>query len=649
MEQTEIKPSAETGVPVKKPTHLFWVKFTAVVVLTALFAVALLSGTGAAYTMIEQEQNHLMNAAESSLLNRELQHWNLESYRLFTAEQRDYAGGAYYDGLSAMLEPANTNYRYTIKGSDGMVIKSSLREGESLLPAAATQFQSTYAFIAPQDEAIEITGYVASALTADDSLRTVYRNADWLFSNQQPLLIVAIVASVLGLLLFIFLMCASGRHSDSVLPRRTWFDKLPFDLLAVVFGLVSYFFCWAVATYANALYVPNATVLTVAVLIACIIGLMLLALCMSAGARIKTHTFWRSCAVGWCILGVWKFIKWVCRGIRTIFSNLPVLWKTILCFVAAGLFLMITFSAARYNPFPALLFAAAAIGLFVLACYTALEWKRLQDGARALAEGHMEQQVDTEKLHLGFKEHGENLNSISRGMSRAVEERMKSERMKTDLITNVSHDLKTPLTSIVSYVDLLKKEALENETAKGYVEVLDRQAAKLKKLTEDLVEASRASSGAINVNLMPTNAVEILNQSLAEYAEKLAAANVSPVVTAPEEPLQIMADGRLLWRVFDNLLNNVVKYAMPGTRVYCTAVRNGNLVTISVKNVSRAALNISPEELTERFVRGDSARTSEGSGLGLSIAKSLTELQKGQFRLFIDGDLFRAELQFLVA
>ena len=256
--------------------------------------------------------------------------------------------------------------------------------------------------------------------------------------------------------------------------------------------------------------------------------------------------------------------------------------------------------------------------------------KRLAEGGERLAEGDMEHPVDTTHMYRDLKEHGEHLNSIQTGMAKAVAESVKSERFKTELITNVSHDLKTPLTSIVNYVELLKKEELHNETAAGYVAVLDRQAQRLKKLTEDVVEASKASSGAINVRLAQLDAAELIRQCAAEYGERFAAAQLTPVLRLPDGPLLVRADGRLLWRVFDNLLGNAVKYAMPGTRVYFDAEAQHNEALLSVRNISREPLEKSGDELMERFVRGDASRRAEGSGLGLSIAQSLTELQGEQ-------------------
>lgn len=272
--------------------------------------------------------------------------------------------------------------------------------------------------------------------------------------------------------------------------------------------------------------------------------------------------------------------------------------------------------------------------------------KALQTAAQKLAAGDLTYTVDTEKMYPVLKEHGDNLNAVSVGMSRAVNERMKSERFKTELITNVSHDLKTPLTSIVSYVDLLKKEPTESEAAREYIEVLDRQSQKLKKLTTDLVDASKASSGALPVNLEKIDLSELLRQSAGEYTEKFAAANITPVLNAPEGETYVTADGRLLWRVLDNLLGNAVKYAQSGTRLYLELTPGETETVLTLKNISREPLNIPAEELMERFVRGDGSRHTDGSGLGLSIANSLMELMGGKLTLTLDGDLFKAALVF---
>ena len=270
----------------------------------------------------------------------------------------------------------------------------------------------------------------------------------------------------------------------------------------------------------------------------------------------------------------------------------------------------------------------------------------LFEGSKELAEGNLDATVDTTYLKGALREHGEHLNQISQGMSNAIEHQMKSERMKTELITNVSHDIKTPLTSIINYVDLIQKEAPDAQPFTDYVEVLGRQSQRLKKLIEDLVEASKAATGNLEVNLEPCDVGVLLDQMIGEYAEKLEQAQLEAVLDCPQEPLHILADGRRIWRVFDNLLNNICKYSMPGTRVYVTVREESTMVVILFRNISRSQLNISSDELMERFVRGDSSRNTEGSGLGLSIAQSLTELQGGKLQLEIEGDLFKVMLRF---
>ena len=272
--------------------------------------------------------------------------------------------------------------------------------------------------------------------------------------------------------------------------------------------------------------------------------------------------------------------------------------------------------------------------------------KRLQAGGKKLAEGELDYRVDTRRMYWDFKKHGENLNSISEGMTKAVDEKMKSERFKTELITNVSHDIKTPLTSIINYVDLIKKEETENKTMAEYIDVLDRQSKRLKKLIEDLVEASKASTGNMQVDMQVTSVGVVLTQAAGEYEDRMNDKQLELILNQPQEDIYIMADGRLLWRVFDNLLSNICKYAQSGTRVYLNLDNIGGKAVITFRNISAYPLNMTSEELMERFTRGDSSRHTEGSGLGLSIAKSLTELQRGDMDIYTDGDLFKVVLMF---
>ncbi len=310
--------------------------------------------------------------------------------------------------------------------------------------------------------------------------------------------------------------------------------------------------------------------------------------------------------------------------------------------------IVLTFLIGGEFRYGLVLLILGAFDLVLLPCFIrwVIEARRIQKASGALAAGDLTYKLNTAHLHMTWKTLGEDLNSIGDGMLLAVDERMRSERLKTELITNVSHDLKTPLTSIINYIDLLKNDDLPEDVRKEYIHILERQSGKLKKLTEDVVEASKAASGAVTVNADLFDVGELLEQSVGEYSERLQEAGVEPVIHTPEEMCRIWADARLLGRVLDNFITNIIKYAQPGTRAYFDLIVGPEETIIEVKNTSREPLDIPVEELMERFVRGDSSRSSEGSGLGLSIARSLTELMGGQMRLVLDGDLFKAEVRF---
>lgn len=389
------------------------------------------------------------------------------------------------------------------------------------------------------------------------------------------------------------------------------------------------------------LYNPLWVCMMPVTLMALWIGFVVLLTLCTISARLRAGKWWRNSII-------YIVCRFVYRAVRGFVRALPIAWKGILVYAVVvlvnALGMILAFGAGSFFVFLLTLVLDAAGLYFVIRIMRQL--KALQTAAQKLAAGDLTYTVDTEKMYPVLKEHGDDLNAVSVGMSRAVNERMKSERFKTELITNVSHDLKTPLTSIVSYVDLLKKEPIESEQAQEYIEVLDRQSQKLKKLTTDLVDASKASSGALPVNLEKIDLGELLRQSAGEYTEKFAAASITPVLNVPEGETYVTADGRLLWRVLDNLLGNAVKYAQSGTRLYLELTPGETETVLTLKNISREPLNIPAEELMERFVRGDGSRHTDGSGLGLSIANSLMELMGGKLTLTLDGDLFKAALVF---
>ena len=289
-----------------------------------------------------------------------------------------------------------------------------------------------------------------------------------------------------------------------------------------------------------------------------------------------------------------------------------------------------------------LIYLFLQLALLVFVAWWTLHYVRLREGTKTIAKGDLEYQIDTRRMPHDLRLQAEDLNNISAGLSSAVDEKMKSERFKAELITNESHDLKTPLTSIINYVNLLKSTEQTDPKAVEYIEVLDRKSQRLKKLTEDLVEASKASTGVLAVTREKIGMSQLIDQALGEWKEKLTDRRLTLVTALPEGEAWVYADGRHLWRVIDNLLSNCAKYAMEGTRVYLDLERGKGQVVLSVKNISRDPLNVPADRLMERFVRGEESRSTEGSGLGLSIARSLTELQGGTFSLAVDGDLFKA-------
>lgn len=470
---------------------------------------------------------------------------------------------------------------------------------------------------------------------------------------------VGILFIALILACFIFLFCAAGHRKGETEPRLNPVDRIPLDLYAaaVVMACVGIFAFWTNRFfYGDAMHIVRVynysigiqLVLLALTLVGVFFGLVL-ALLLSFATRVKCGKWWRNTIIYRVLRLIWRVVKAIWHWFGRVGRMIPIVWRTALImlglYILLFLIVILTLSGRPFWLFSLILFLAV---IYAAAIFGAWQMKSLKKAGQQLAEGKFNEKIDTTHMYWEFKSHAENLNSIGDGLSKEVAQRMKSERLKTELITNVSHDIKTPLTSIINYVDLLQKAKTEEERSE-YLAVLDRQSHRLKKLTEDLVEASKASTGNMSVNLAPTNTQEIINQSYGEYSAKLEAGRLNTVINIPEPVPVIMADGRLLWRVIDNLFNNVVKYALPETRVYVDVHVEGSEAFISMKNISRAALNISADELMERFVRGDASRTTEGSGLGLNIARSLTELQHGKFSINTDGDLFKAEIRLPLA
>lgn len=462
---------------------------------------------------------------------------------------------------------------------------------------------------------------------------------EFAYKNRNSMMVYGFIAGITALACFVFLLCSAAHRSgteDCVLLRQ---DKMPYDLYLPSAILLGTGLC-AMLVECVAYELNTVKAVAAALIMACLAGVFM-ALCMTTAARIKTGTLFKNTLI-------YRLCTGVGIGASSMLSSISGAWRFSLAF--AGYLLINALLSYRFFTRGGFLTFLLLIAVNGSALYLLLnmikQMRTLSAAGQAMANGDLSYCVDTSGMKREFREHGENLNSIGRGMAIAVNERMKSERFKTELITNVSHDLKTPLTSIVTYIDLLQKEDIQDEKAKEYIDTIARQSKKLKKLTEDLIDASKASSGALNVNMERVNISELLRQSSAEYGERMEAVNITPVVNMPEEDIYVRADGRLLWRVVENLLQNICKHGMPGTRAYLEARTENGRAVVSFKNISQQQLNIPVEELLERFVQGDESRSKGGSGLGLNIAESLTELMKGKLKLSLDGDLFKVELWF---
>lgn len=488
--------------------------------------------------------------------------------------------------------------------------------------------------------------------------------------------------------LTVYLCCAAGRKPGREEVQAAGFNCIPLDIYLAGGGLIIFGLFMVIVQFNDAagLFTQNIQTLCAGMLMAgYVMSLIFVGFCFACAAQFKTPGgYWWRNSVCWrcmnllvkCVKGcfsgcgwllrklpkavavfwdfllmlltplrwLWKQIKKTCakigKSVNRVYSMMPLTWQWLL---TGFIMVMLLFAAlaGRSNLMVVLsLCACVAVVLYGAYCFGIL-----LESAKRMGKGDLDTKVDDKYLTGAFKSFAGDLNDLAGVAVVAAQKQLKSERMKTELITNVSHDIKTPLTSIINYVDLLQKPHTPEEE-KTYLEVLNRQSQRLKKLIEDLMEMSKASTGNLTADITKLDAVESVNQALGEFADKLEKAQLTPVFRHPEESVAMMADGRLAWRVLSNLLSNTVKYALPGTRVYIDVMAVEGKVIISLKNISRDELNVDADELMERFVRGDDSRNTEGSGLGLNIAKTLMDLQKGQLQLLVDGDLFKVTLIF---
>ena len=466
------------------------------------------------------------------------------------------------------------------------------------------------------------------------------------------LVLAGMICGLLALGLLIWLTMLSGRKPDREEVCLIWFDRWVNEIA----GFIALIACSAVILVSAAAvtqvfyYMDTQPVERFTVLVLCVLisNLVILFFYLSLVRRIKADYFWKNFLVCKLFQKCHSFLV----GIYDDSRNVVRTWVPYLAFLLANAMLVSIGGRMPHKDHWSFLLLLIVDFIVGGLCYRDSKVKgKILEGIKNIRGGNLDYQIDVKGMHGDNKILAEAVNSIGNGIRDAVETSMRDERMKADLITNVSHDIKTPLTSIVNYVGLIKREPIENEKIKGYLEVLDSKSQRLKQLTEDLVEVSRISSGNITLQCDKLNFTELMNQTVGEFVEKFEERGLRIITDIDEGPLLIYADSRRVWRVMENLFNNAFKYAMEKTRVYVEAksftdAEGVRKVRMSLKNISAQPLNMNVEDLTERFIRGDVARSTEGSGLGLSIAKNLTELQKGKFQIFSDGDLFKAVVIF---
>lgn len=522
----------------------------------------------------------------------------------------------------------------------------------------------------------QIPYYQDLDLSANDELAQSYLYLNWVYGMNLDVVgpVAAVIGWIMTLLFLIFFLVKTCRKSVEGEPKPRLGDRIPPDVYALgmaALAMVVFFGLDCLEYRFDHVWI----LIVGGWILGSIYFVFLLLFLRSLCRHVKRKTIWKKCliyrlgkstglylekhwpgikrffATHWPKVSAWiskywkKFWTWIGKGWQALHQHLNVVLRMEALYLAVSASEAVLFYYFDGSEILFLLFWIKLVGIVVVACLGS-QIHTLQQAAEAIEQGNLDYQVNTWGMGWDNRKLAGTLEHIGNGMQTALDERMKSEHFKTELITNVSHDIKTPLTSIINYVDLLQQEQPENEKSREYLQVLARQSARLKKLIEDLMEASKAITGAISVQEERCQVDVMLTQAAGEYEERLKEKQLELIVRKPEESVEIMADGRHLWRVFDNLLNNILKYAQPMTRVYLDLVHKDGKVEIIFRNTSRLPLTLSGEELTERFVRGDSSRNTEGNGLGLSIAQSLTELMKGEFEIHIDGDLFKVVLRF---
>lgn len=534
-----------------------------------------------------------------------------------------------------------------------VVVRPKLSEFESnLTNEDALTWRDDVKYSGPQTEDFVFVSAVDTSYPIQDSFYAENQLFEKYASSGTVIAVLGMIAFGMLIVCLVWLTTVAGRSNRDDELHLNWFDAWKTEVAAtvvIVLWLIPVLLSGSILSltdlfmdlnndlatlYGYYNYVMNSIPYVIGGgILAAYTCLMFLVGYLSLVRRLKAGTMWKN-----------SVLHMIVQFVHQVSINIGSVWKVVIIF--GGLFLI--HGAAQISGHSVLFVILLPIDIvaFVYLVYQTIGKKKIKQGISQIAHGEIDYKIDTTGLSGEQKEVAELVNVIGTGLNKAVEKSVKNERLKTDLITNVSHDIKTPLTSIINYVELLKQENFEDPKIRRYIEVLEQKSQRLKTLTEDVVEASKVSSGNISLDMMNLNLVEMIQQTSGEFQEKFAARNLEEVLNLPEEEAMICVDGRRTWRVLENIYNNAAKYAMEGSRIYADLTVLEDQVLFTLKNVSAYPLNISADELTERFIRGDISRSPEGSGLGLSIAKTLTEMQKGQFELYLDGDLFKVTIRF---
>ena len=459
------------------------------------------------------------------------------------------------------------------------------------------------------------------------------------------------ISTMMTILILLYLSISIGHKNGVEGISTTDFDKIP---LEIILGIsVAIFTIIMLMTFGG--ITPSDISLEVSLVVTAYFSIYIVIAIIfdTTVRRLKAKMFWKTTIIG----KFFKIFEKMFTKLENFFKELrgtskffdKTTKKFILDCIIAIVFAIIVLLIFHQNFIFTTLLETGIVIIFVFRILKAIaDYDKIEEKLKEMYDGNNNETLDRNEFLPEFYQSVDYINDISNGFERAIQDRIKSERLKTELITNVSHDIKTPLTSIINYVDLLKKEDIKNEKANEYIEILDSKSQRLKKLIEDLVEASKVSTGNVKLKLEKINIIELLNQAIGEFEDKFEAKKLEIILDSKESEIYILADSRYMYRIIENLFSNISKYALENSRVYIDIIKKSNQVYIEMKNISKEKLNISAEELMQRFVRGDKSRTTEGSGLGISIAQNLTEIQKGVFNLKLDGDLFRVELIFNV-